>query len=89
MGIWRRVLTPLEASSIYVAGISNAVSFAPAPPNQVQLTIQRIGNQVKLTWLAGNLQSADAAAGPYTTVPAAISPYTVTPAGTQKFYRVH
>jgi hypothetical protein len=30
LGVWRRTLTPLEISGIYLAGISNNVSFAPA-----------------------------------------------------------
>jgi hypothetical protein len=31
LGVWRRALTPLEASSIYMAGVSNHLSFTGPP----------------------------------------------------------
>jgi hypothetical protein len=31
LGVWRRVLTPLEAGSIYLAGVSNHLSFTGSP----------------------------------------------------------
>jgi hypothetical protein len=85
MGVWRRVLTPLEVAGMYVAGNSNGVSFASA---RVKITIQVTGSQVKVTWPAGILQSATEAAGPYTDVTGATSPLTVTASGARKFYRV-
>jgi hypothetical protein len=85
IGVWQRVLTPLEVSGMYVVGVSNHVSFGAVP---VRLSIQRTGAQVRLTWPAGLLQSASQAAGPYADVPGATSPYIVTPAGAKQFYRL-
>ncbi|MGH7967789.1 MAG: LamG-like jellyroll fold domain-containing protein, partial [Limisphaerales bacterium] len=86
VGIWRRALTPLEAAGIYVAGISNNVTFAASA---VTLALERSGAQLQLSWPSGALQSADQAAGPYTDItPAPTSPYLVTPSLAQKFYRV-
>jgi hypothetical protein len=45
-------------------------------------------NALVLMWTTGTLQSAPAAAGPYTDVSGATSPYTVAPSGDQQFFRV-
>jgi hypothetical protein len=86
VGVWRRALTPLEVSGIYVAGISNGVSFASPI---VMLTSKRSGTQVQLSWPTGFLQSADVVTGPYTDVtPQPSSPYTVPSTTVIKYYRV-
>ena len=85
MGVWRRVLTPLEAASIYVAGASNNVNFVSAP---VRLQAQLVAGQAQLVWSGGLLQAADQVSGPYTDVANANSPYSVAPAGAKKFYRL-
>ncbi len=87
VGVWRRALSPLEAASIYVAGVSNNVSFAsPA----VRLDFTKAGNQLQLSWpVGGVLQSADVVTGPYNDVsPAPTSPHLVTPSPGNKFFRV-
>jgi hypothetical protein len=85
LGVWRKVLTPLEAASIYMAATASQLSFtgAPIPP----LTIQRVGNQVHLTWSVGTLQSADVVTGPYVNV-TPVSPYNAPATAAKKFYRV-
>jgi hypothetical protein len=85
LGVWRRVLTPLEAASMYLAGASNSVNFVSAP---VRLQAQLVAAQVQLVWSGGLLQAADQVSGPYTDVANANSPYSVAPAGTKKFYRL-
>lgn len=87
LGVWKKVLTPLEVAAIYTAARSNQLSFVNLP---VTITLQSLGgNQIQLTWPTGTLQAADNAQGPYTDIPAAASPYAVSvnPA-TQKFYRI-
>jgi hypothetical protein len=84
LGVWHKTLTPLEAASIYMAGISNHLSFTGAP---IALTVKRSGSQIILSWPAGTLQSADSVGGSYTNI-TPISPLTLVPAGTNKFYRV-
>jgi len=84
LGVFRKALTPLEAASIYMAAVSNNLSYAGAP---ISLSMQKSGNQLKLSWPAGTLQSADIVTGPYTDV-TPVSPVTVTPTGAKKFYRV-
>jgi hypothetical protein len=84
LGVWHKALTPLEAASIYMAGVSNQLSFVGAP---ITLTIQRSGNQTLLSWPAGTLQSADTVSGPYTDL-IPVSPLAVSPTATNKFYRV-
>lgn len=87
LGVWKKVLTPLEVAAIYTAARSNQLSFVNLP---VSISVQIIGgNQLQLTWPSGTLQAADQAAGPYTDLPAATSPYAVSVgAAPQKFYRI-
>jgi hypothetical protein len=84
LGVFRKALTPLEAASIYMAAVSNSLSYVGAP---ITLSMQKSGNQLKLSWPAGTLQSADVVTGPYTDV-TPVSPLTVTPTAARKFYRV-
>jgi hypothetical protein len=84
LGVWRKALSPLEAASIYIAGVSNHLSYTTAP---ITLQETKVGNQLQLNWDAGTLTSATNVAGPWTDVVGAVPPYLVTPVGT-KFYRV-
>ena len=84
LGVWRKALTPLEAASIYMAAISNHLSYVGAP---ITLTMEKTGSNLKLSWPAGTLQSADDVTGPYTDVTPK-SPLTVSPTASKKFYRV-
>jgi hypothetical protein len=86
LGVWKKVLTPLEVAAIYTAARSNQLSFVNLP---VSISVQNLGgNQIQLTWPTGTLQAADNAAGPYTDLPAATSPYAVSVGAPQKFYRI-
>ena len=87
LAIWRRSLTALEAASVFVAGASNQVSVANTYVGPLSFT-QLPGGQLKLTWAAGTLQSADTVSGPYTNIPTATSPYIVPLTAAKKFYRV-
>ena len=84
LGVWRKALTPLEASSIYMAAISNNLSFVAAP---IRLSIQKSGSQVILSWPAGTLQSTTNLTVPFTDV-TPVSPQTLTPTAPKVFYRV-
>ncbi|MBZ5658484.1 MAG: hypothetical protein LAO56_24795 [Acidobacteriia bacterium] len=57
-----------------------------APPAPV-VTIQRVGNNVVLTWPSGTLQCSTNVLGVYTNV-IATSPYTTRAVGAHLFYRV-
>jgi hypothetical protein len=61
-----------------------AAVFAPS------LNIQRLGNNVILSWTnaAFNLQSAPAITGTFTNVPGATSPFTNAVTGGQAFFRL-
>jgi hypothetical protein len=84
-GFWRRALTPLEAASLFVAGKVSSLSFTGAP---ITLTMDKVGNNLRLTWPAGTLQSANSVNGPWTDL-TPVSPLTVNPtAAASKFYRV-
>jgi len=87
LAVWRRALTPLEAASVYAAG---AAGFSPAyvPPSPSNITLERVGSNIRLTWTDGTLQSAGAVSGTYTNVPGAASPYTVAPSLGQQYFRV-
>lgn len=88
LGVWRRALTPLEAASIYTAGL-NGQSFEDLPPTVgAKVTLSTSGSNIQLIWEKGTLQQAAALIGPWTDVPPpATSPLTVTPTET-RFYRV-
>jgi hypothetical protein len=90
LGVWNRALTPLEAASIYMAGVSNQLSFtntvAPSHPT-LSFTVQP-GSKLALSWSQGNLQGTTNLSGPWTNVIGATSPYTNTPSGTEEFFRL-
>ncbi|HEV7927427.1 MAG TPA: LamG-like jellyroll fold domain-containing protein, partial [Verrucomicrobiae bacterium] len=85
LGVWTRALTSLEAASIYIAGVSNQVSFEGLPSLSIQT---EPGSKLQLTWSAGNLQATTNLSGTWTNVVGATSPYTNSPIGTQMFFRV-
>jgi hypothetical protein len=86
LGVWKRALTSLEVSAIYLAGASNKVSFTSAP---ITVSATKTGSTLTVNWSAGVLQQASSPQGPYTDVPGATQPYSVTiPAGAgAKYYR--
>ncbi len=87
LGVWRRALTPLEAASVYMAGVAK-LGFENGQVAEVEVSVETTANgEVKLTWPSGTLQSADAVTGPFADLPAT-SPYLVTPTSPQKYYRV-
>jgi autotransporter-associated beta strand protein len=93
LGVWRRTLTPLEVSGIYLAGVSNHVSFAPPvnPVVRAALQIVQVSPGVyQIVWPGGGtLQASGDVLGTYTNVPSGTSPYTVpVSSGPQLFYRL-
>jgi hypothetical protein len=84
LGVWRKALTPLEAASVYIAGVSNHLSFTGAP---IFLSSVVSGNQIQLSWPAGTLQTTtNIVTGPWIPI-TPVSPVTNTLTGT-RFYRV-
>jgi hypothetical protein len=84
LGVWRKALTPLEAGSIYIAGVSNQLSYAYVPPT---FTSTHTSNTITISWTLGTLQSASSLTGPYTDVPSS-SPYTTSSIAGNQFFRV-
>jgi len=85
IGIWQRVLTPLEVVGLYLAGATNGVTFAQGTVN---ISIQVSGNQLQLSWPTGTLQSTDNLNSQFSDVPNQTNPFPVTPSGTKQFYRI-
>jgi len=85
LGVWKKALTPLEAASIFIAAVSNNLSYVGGP---FTLSVTRSGGNVILNWSVGVLQQADVATGPYTDVEGAMSPRTVPATAARKFYRL-
>jgi hypothetical protein len=56
--------------------------------NNVRLRINKVGNQVVLTWPVGTLQASPNVTGIYTNVTGASSPYTNAVSGSATFYRL-
>jgi autotransporter-associated beta strand protein len=93
LGVWRRTLTPLEISGIYLAGATNHVSFAPAvnPLVRAALEIVQVSpGQYQIIWPGGGtLQASGDVVGTYTNVPGGTSPYTIPiTSSPQLFYRL-
>jgi Concanavalin A-like lectin/glucanases superfamily len=97
LGVWRRTLTQLEISGIYLAGLSNSpgVSFAPAsanPPVGVSLQVTTNGlGQWSLVWTGtGKLQASGEAGSGYTNLlpPVTTSPYLLPMTAARMFYRL-
>ncbi len=86
VGIWGRVLSVAEISSIHSAG-TQGHSFDSYGP--VSLTIRPSSPGFDLIWQAGTLEDAPTVTGPWTAVTGAVAPfYVVTPTNSQQFYRV-
>jgi len=87
LGVWNRALTTLEAESIYLAAVSNQLSFAGVTNTTGTFSLAVLaGKQLQLTWSAGSIQSATNLSGPWTTL-TNTSPFVVTPTGTNQFFR--
>ncbi len=87
LGVWNRALTALEAESIYMAGISNHISFTA--PATINLGLQVLpGSKLVLSWSQGNLQGTTNLSGPWTNVVGVTSPYTNIPSGSEEFFRL-
>jgi hypothetical protein len=91
LGIWGRVVTPQEATAVYVTGqsgkdLSQAVVGAVSPPT---ISVEKQGNSWVIIY-TGTLYSSSTVNGTYTLVSGASSPYTIPtgPAAIQ-FYRAH
>jgi len=54
----------------------------------VTILIERAGNQLRLLWPNGTLQTAPIVTGPYTNIAGVLSPFTVAPSNTAQFFRV-
>jgi hypothetical protein len=86
MGVWRRVLTPMEVAAMYVAGNTYGASLSS---ERVKIQISMVNGKVQLTWTGtGVLQQSDEVSAGYADVPGATSPYSPTPMATKKFYRL-
>jgi hypothetical protein len=93
LGVWRRTLTPLEAASIYVAGL-NKISFGGSGPVNTAPTITagRSGSNLIISWApaGGTLQSAPVllpGGSSWTTV-GTTNPATVLIGSSNAFFRV-
>jgi hypothetical protein len=67
----------------WIDNIQIATSTTPAP----RLTISHTGNNVTVSWNAGQLQSAPAITGPWTTMAGATSPLTLNNTTGMQFFR--
>lgn len=93
LGVWRRTLTPLEVSGIYLAGATNHISFAPPVNPIVRAALQIVQvspGQYQIIWPGGGtLQASGDVVGAYTNVPSGTSPYTIPVSSSpQLFYRL-
>ena len=80
VAVFNYSFTPQQILNLYNS------AFAPSAPS-VTLTIQKVGNNVQLSWPQGTLLEATTVNGPYTTNNAT-SPYNFAPTGAAKFFRV-
>jgi hypothetical protein len=87
LGVWRRVLSPLEVYEIFYSGAHYGVAFDAYGP--VSLGLSSAGSASLLIWQAGTLMEADSLSGPWQVVPGATPPTYSPPPGGTKFYRVH
>ncbi|HTI69978.1 MAG TPA: LamG-like jellyroll fold domain-containing protein [Candidatus Limnocylindria bacterium] len=89
IGIWRRVLTPIEAWTIYYVGDKYSLSFDGGVGGAIIMSLHLQGDgTTEINWAAGKLQQADSPLGPWSDVPGSPSaPYSVTPSAPAKFYR--
>jgi len=90
LGVWRRVLTPLEVAQIASAGAAGNSFDTVAPGSDITVTPSPADGNLILNYTSGTLvQSSNL--GPsavWVPVPGATSPYTVTPTNGAYYYRV-
>jgi hypothetical protein len=87
LGVWHRVLTPLEVYDLNYSGVHYGASLDAYGPVSLAVVLSPPGPIV--VWQAGTLVQADALSGPWSPVTGATAPsYTVTPGTGAKFYRV-
>ncbi|HLX69458.1 MAG TPA: LamG-like jellyroll fold domain-containing protein, partial [Verrucomicrobiae bacterium] len=91
LGVWHRVLGPLEVYEIYYSGLhfgSPLDAYGP-PSGQVSLAVGILGTNPVISWSGGTLVQSDTPSGPWTPVPGASPPtYQITPSAGAKFYRI-
>ncbi|MSU62812.1 MAG: hypothetical protein EXS31_10515 [Pedosphaera sp.] len=86
VGMWHRVLTPFEVSTIHTVGQAGN-SFDTYGP--VSLMVTSDAGAIQLVWQAGTLIEAEEALGPWSPVAGAAPPFhQVTAGAVRKFYRV-
>ena len=81
VAVYTHSLSPSEIADLFVAG----GGVAPVVPTT--LSIQRVGEDVVISWPTGTLLEADEVTGPWTTNNAS-SPFTPASLDARKFYRV-
>jgi hypothetical protein len=87
LGVWRRVLSPLEVYEIFYSGTHYGVPLDAYGP--VTLGLSSDGGIPLLIWQAGTLMESDSLSGSWTIVTGATPPMYSPPAGSgTKFYRV-
>jgi hypothetical protein len=87
LGVWRRVLSPLEAYNAYYSGKTYGRSFDVVAP--VTMQIVKIGADNWIVWQGGTLLQSDDVDGTYTPVSGASAPYyMITPTQAKKFFKV-
>ena len=90
MGVWHRVLTPLEVYEISYSGLHFGAALDAYGPATLAVTTS--GGNVLVVWQTGTLQQAATANAPsaqWAPVQGAAAPaYTVAPGAGTKFYRV-
>jgi hypothetical protein len=89
LGVWRRVLSPLEIYELNYSGVHFGAALDAYGP--VSLAVVMSGTGPVVIWQAGTLFQAGTPAGPWLAVPGAKAPYyNVTPGATgPKYFRVH
>ena len=79
VAVFNYALAPAQLQQLYANGHQLA---------QVQVGLQKTGNNLNLTWPQGTLLQAASITGPWLAVTNAISPINVTPTNASIFYRV-
>jgi hypothetical protein len=89
LGVWRRVLSPLEIYELNYSGVHFGAALDAYGP--VSLAVVMSGTGPVVIWQAGTLFQAGTPAGPWLAVPGAVAPYyNVIPGATgPKYFRVH
>ena len=86
IGIWNRVLTAGEVSTLYAGGTGTALSTLVGGGGGSAISIARSAGGVTITF-DGTLQSSDSVTGPYADVAGATSPAEIPISGSAQFFR--